>query len=92
MVLHNSKIKKSILNRLASIAGHTSGIKKMIDEDKECMDIIRQIQAVQSALDKVRDEILEDHLKTCVSNAMKKGKGEKYVKELMEIVKQQTNK
>ena len=89
MVTHNLKLKKQIINRLASIAGHAQGIKKMVDEDQSCMDIIKQIQAVQSALDKVSENILEDHLNTCVSNAMKKGKGQKYIKEIMEIVKHQ---
>ena len=62
----------------------------MVEDDKYCINIVEQIQAVQSALNKVTEIVLEDHLKTCVSTAIKEGKGQKYIKEIMEILKQST--
>ena len=88
MLNHNQKVKSDVLKRIAYILGHLKGIHKMIEEDKYCIDIVKQIQAVQSALNKVSEIILEDHLKTCVSHAIKKGEGQKLIKEVMETLKQ----
>lgn len=91
MLHQNPKIKKEIFKRLSFILGHLKGVQKMVEEDKYCIDIVNQIQAVQSALNKVTEIVLEDHLKTCVSRAIKEGKGHKLIKEVMETIKQ-TNK
>ena len=87
MLQHNQKVKSDVLKRIAYILGHIKGIYKMIEEDKYCIDIVKQIQAVQSALNKVGEIVLEDHLKTCVSHAIKKGEGQKLIKEVMETIK-----
>ena len=87
MLRSNPKIKNSVISRLASILGHLQGVKKMVEDDKYCIDIVNQIQAVQSALNKVSEIVLEDHLKTCVSNSIKEGKGQKYIKEIIETIK-----
>ena len=58
------------LRRLKTIEGHIRGIQRMLEEDKYCIDIIRQIQAVQSALNKVSAKILDGHLNTCLLNAV----------------------
>jgi CsoR family transcriptional regulator, copper-sensing transcriptional repressor len=63
--------KASVLRRLQSVEGHVRGIERMIDEDKYCIDVIRQIDAVQAALHKVNELILENHLKTCVTTAIR---------------------
>ena len=88
MLHHHPKVKKEVLKRIAYILGHLQGINKMIEEDKYCIDVVKQIQAVQSALTKVSELILEDHLETCVSHAIKKGEGHKLIKEVMETIKQ----
>ena len=88
-MLHQTpKVKKEVIKRLAYILGHLQGINKMIEDDKYCIDIVKQIQAVESALNKVTEIVLEDHLKTCVSHAIKKGEGHKLIKEVMETIKQ----
>ena len=92
MLSHNPKVKKDILKRLSFIAGHVKGVQKMVDDDKYCIDIVKQIQAVQSALNKVTEIVLEDHLKTCVSHAIKKGDGSPLIKEVMETLKQTNRK
>jgi CsoR family transcriptional regulator, copper-sensing transcriptional repressor len=63
--------KKTVARRLASAAGHLKGIERMVDEDAYCIDVIRQIQAVQAALSKVSGLILDDHLHSCVTTAIR---------------------
>jgi CsoR family transcriptional regulator, copper-sensing transcriptional repressor len=58
------------LKRLKTIEGHMKGIIRMVEEDAYCIDVIRQIQAVQAALNKVSTGILEDHLSSCVTTAI----------------------
>lgn len=59
------------LRRLKTIEGHLRGIQRMLEEDIYCIDIIRQIQAVQAALNKVSVQILEEHLNSCVITAVR---------------------
>lgn len=72
------------------LSGHLKGVKEMIEEDKYCIDIILQNEAVIGAINQVNRLILEDHLNTCVTEAIK-GKNEKErrkkIKELLEIFK-----
>jgi CsoR family transcriptional regulator, copper-sensing transcriptional repressor len=61
----------SVIRRLRSIEGHVRGVERMVEEDKYCIDIIHQTQAIKRALDKVEQEILNNHLNTCVTTAMR---------------------
>jgi CsoR family transcriptional regulator, copper-sensing transcriptional repressor len=63
--------QQAIARRLASAAGHMKGIERMVNEDVYCIDIIRQIQAVQAALSKVNNLILDEHLHNCVTTAIR---------------------
>ena len=58
------------LKRLKTIQGHLGGIVRMVEEDAYCIDVIRQIQAVQAALNKVSGQVLDDHLNSCVITAI----------------------
>jgi DNA-binding FrmR family transcriptional regulator len=60
-----------INRRLKTVEGHIRGIQRMLDEDAYCIDVIRQIQAVQSALNKVSGLILENHLHSCLITAVR---------------------
>ena len=62
--------KDQTMKRLKIIEGHMRGIIRMTEEDAYCIDLIRQIQAVQAALSKVSTAILEDHLNSCVITAI----------------------
>lgn len=64
-------IKKEILNRLKTVEGHARGLQRMVEEEQYCVDIVRQVLAVQRALDKVNGLILENHLATCVTTAIR---------------------
>jgi len=59
------------LVRLKTIEGHLKGITKMVENGEYCIDVIRQIQAVQSALNKVSAAILDEHLNSCVIAAVR---------------------
>jgi len=61
----------NVLNRLKSIEGHVRGIQRMVDEDRYCIDVIRQIHAVQQALENTAALVLENHLNTCVTTAIR---------------------
>lgn len=87
MLHHNPKVKNDVLKRLSYIIGHLEGVDRMVQGDKYCIEIVKQIQAIQSALTKVSEIVLEDHLKTCVSTAIKEGHGGKYIREIMEAIK-----
>ncbi|WP_422344821.1 metal-sensitive transcriptional regulator [Parasphingorhabdus sp.] len=61
------------VNRLNRIEGQVRGIAKMVEEDRYCMDILTQMQAVKSALSKVESQILKDHAACCVAEAISSG-------------------
>jgi len=77
------------------LSGHLDGIKKMVKDEKYCVDIIKQNKAVISAIKKVNEMILENHLNTCVTEAIK-GKSEKErkkkIEELLIIYKNSNHK
>ena len=73
------------LRRLKTIEGHMRGIIRMVEEDSYCIDVIRQIQAVQGALNKVSTAILEDHLNSCVTTAIRGEDPEERERVLQEI-------
>lgn len=80
------------LNRVRRIAGQVQGIRKMIEEQKYCIDIITQIQATRSALRSVELQILQRHMRHCVSDAFSSGPagtaGRK-MDELLRVMKKQ---
>ena len=66
----NDHDKVVVLNRLKSASGHLTGIITMVDQDRYCIDVIKQIQATQAALAKVSQIILDQHLHTCLTTAI----------------------
>lgn len=74
------------LNRLHRIEGQVRGIAKMVEEDRYCMDILHQMQAVKSALAKVESQILKDHAACCVSEAIATGDPEEQREKFDELV------
>ena len=74
--------QQKVTDRLSRIEGHLRGIKRMVEEKRTCTDILLQVSAVRAAIDSVGRIILEDHLNTCVMEAIKKGSGEEAVTEL----------
>ena len=65
------KEKQSVINRLRRIEGQVKGITKMVEEDRYCIDILNQTAAITSALKNVENIVMENHLNTCVAEAMR---------------------
>ena len=63
--------KDDALRRLKNVEGHVRGVQRMVEEDAYCIDLIRQIQAVQGALAKLSVNILQDHLNSCLITAVR---------------------
>jgi CsoR family transcriptional regulator, copper-sensing transcriptional repressor len=77
--------KKQILNRLATIDGHLRGIRKMVEDDVYCVDILRQSYAVERALKAFESALLEGHLNSCVPDGFKQGRDQEMIRELGEL-------
>lgn len=81
------------IRRLKTIEGHLRGVIRMVEEDAYCIDVIRQIQAVEAALSKVSTRILEDHLNSCVITAIQgndRQERERVLKEITEVFEMST--
>lgn len=84
------RVKEQILGRLRSAEGHLRAIIRMVEEDRYCVDVIRQTRAVQSAIDKTNALVLERHLNHCVSAAIRSDDArerERVIAELLDIFK-----
>ena len=77
--------KARVLKRLNYIEGHLGGIRKMVEEDKYCVDILRQTYAVRKAIEKLEAMILEDHLHGCVPEGIREGRENEVVEELVQL-------
>ena len=82
-MLHEAKTEA--LKRLSYIEGHLSGIRKMLEEDKYCVDVLKQTYAVRRAIEKMESILLEGHLHTCVVDGIKSGREEDVVGELRDL-------
>lgn len=83
-----TKDKESLLRRMRTISGHLKAVERMIEEDKYCIDIIHQTQAIKKALDRVEEEILGSHLNSCVTTALRGDdvtERERVIGELMDV-------
>ena len=74
--------------RLLSIRGHVDGVMRMLDDESVyCVDALKQIKAINGALEKVGAMVLQSHLKDHVVNAQQRGDADEIVQELMEVLK-----
>jgi DNA-binding FrmR family transcriptional regulator len=73
--------------RLSKAIGHLNAVYKMVDEQKYCIDILNQLKAVQSALDKSAELMLKDHLNTCVVEAVHNNDSARVMEELWQLLK-----
>jgi DNA-binding FrmR family transcriptional regulator len=74
------------LLRLKNVEGHIRGVERMVEDGAYCIDVIRQIQAVQAALNKISAEILDNHLNSCLITAMRGENPEERERVLKEIL------
>lgn len=78
-------VREEALRRLSYIEGHVAGIKRMVEEDRYCVDILKQTYAVRKAIEKLESLILSGHLHSCVPQGIKDGREEQIVSELVEL-------
>ena len=80
-----TEVKEDALKRLSYIEGHLSGIRKMLEDDKYCVDVLKQTYAVRRAIEKMESLLLEGHLKSCVVEGIQTGRAEEIIEELKDL-------
>jgi DNA-binding FrmR family transcriptional regulator len=71
--IHEHKNTKAVVNRLSRAIGHLESVKKMVEEKRECSEVLIQISAVKSAINNIGKIILQDHIENCVVDAIQTG-------------------
>ena len=79
--------KKGCLNRLKTVRGHLNGVIAMVEDERYCPTVMKQVSALQAALERVNRLLLQNHLETCVPRALAEGHGQQVVEELMETLR-----
>ena len=79
--------KQSAINRLKTVRGHIDAVLTMVEEERYCPDIMKQVSALQGSLEKVNRVLLENHVETCVLHAVAEGRTGHIVEELMETLR-----
>lgn len=79
--------KRLITVRLAKAIGHLTAVQKMVEDEKYCIDVLNQMKAVQTALDRTAQLMLKQHLNTCVVEAVKADDSERVMEELWQLLR-----
>ena len=82
----NEEIKKDVLPRLKKIEGQIRGIQRMVEKERYCIDIVNQVTAAQRALDQVSLKVMQRHIESCVTDAIKSNGGRPIIGELMDTI------
>ena len=82
-----TKDKSQLVRRLSRIEGQVRGIARMVERDEYCVDILQQTAALRAAVDAVSIMILEDHVQGCVRTAAERGEADRYVDEVVDVVR-----
>ncbi|MBI1885370.1 MAG: metal-sensitive transcriptional regulator [Chloroflexi bacterium] len=80
-----AETKSDVLKRLNYIEGHLQGVRRMVEEEKYCPEILKQTFAVRRAIEKLEAIILDGHLHTCAIDGIRDGRGDQVVSELLEL-------
>jgi CsoR family transcriptional regulator, copper-sensing transcriptional repressor len=81
----NEDKRAEVLKRLAFIEGHLQGIRRMVEQDKYCVDVLKQTYAVRRAIEKMEGLMLDNHLHTCVIEGIKGDREDEVMGELVEL-------
>ena len=79
--------KREALLRLKTVRGHLEGVISMVEKDAYCVDLMGQVAAMQASLEKVNRVLLQNHLETCVTEAIQSGSGEAKIQELIDALR-----
>ena len=82
-----TKDKAQLVRRLARIEGQVRGISRMIEREEYCVDILQQTSALRAAVDSLAVLVLEDHVQGCVRTAAEHGDADRYVEEVVDVVR-----
>ena len=82
--------QERILHRLKIAKGHLEKVMQMVQDDAYCIDVLHQMQAVESGLKETGNLVLENHLQTCAADAMKKGNSKEAIEEIMTVFKKKS--
>ena len=83
----DNQTKRKILHRLQIARGHVEKVISMVEKDAYCIDVVHQSIAVQAALKKCDEQVLENHLRTCVADSIAKGESDGAIDEIMEVLR-----
>lgn len=86
MKMNHGGKKRAILHRLQIAKGHLEKVISMVEDDAYCIDVVHQSIAIQAALKKADEVVLENHLKTCVADSIRKGKDKEVLEEVMRVI------
>lgn len=84
---HEPELSKKLHRKARIAAGHLTGVARMIDEDKYCIDILKQIAAVQGILAAISRDLARSHITHCVQTAIEEGSGQAAIEELLQTLK-----
>ncbi len=82
-----TKDRGELLTRLSRIEGQVRGIRRLVEEEAYCLDVLQQVDAMTAASDQVALLLVEDHIKGCLTHAIETGQGAPYVNEVMTVVR-----
>ena len=83
---HYQQDTDALLMRLRRMEGQVRGVQKMIEEGRYCVDIVTQLQAISAAANRVSEQVLEGHIRGCVSDAIREQRGDEAITELMTVL------
>lgn len=83
---HNELRQEEIIIRLRRLEGQVRGIQRMVEEGRDCVDIVTQLQAVSAAANKVAQQLLETHLRSAIAGAIREQQGEEAINDLLDVL------
>ena len=87
MAHKHTHLNKSVLNRLARIEGQVKSLRSMVEEGRDCSEVLIQVAAARAALDQAGRLILEDHMEHCILDAVEEGRGQEALDDLKVALK-----
>jgi CsoR family transcriptional regulator, copper-sensing transcriptional repressor len=79
------EVKQECLKRLSFVSGHLDGVRRMVESDEYCVNVLRQTHAVRRAIEKVEGMLLEGHLRDCVVEGVREGRQDQVIDELLDL-------
>ena len=80
-----TETKKDATNRISYIEGHLAGVKKMVDEGRYCVAVLKQTYAIKKAIEKLETKLLDGHLHSCVIEGVREGRSDEVLGALVEL-------